>query len=152
MRVVGSILFFLVGLGAMGQRVSVVEQSVPATAVVGVGGFAGNRIAKNQANYIKTFAIEKYVGMIEARDFTAWDWKQGEQPGKWLEAAIITATRTHDAALEAKARSMYQLVLRSQGADGYVGITSAAVRTSEKPLRGMDAYELFFAACFADRL
>jgi DUF1680 family protein len=137
MRVVGSILFFLVGLGAMGQRVSVVEQVVPATSVMGVGGFAGNRIAKNQANYIKTFPIEKYVGMVEARQFTGWDWRQGEQPGKWLEAAIISSARTHDVALEAKARGMYQRVLKSQAADGYVGI-------SEKPLRGMDAYELYF--------
>ena len=91
MRVAGIILFCFLAVGAMGQRVSVVEQSVPATAVVGVGGFAGNRITKNQVNYIKTFPIEKYVGMIEARDFTAWDWRQGEQPGKWLEAAIISS-------------------------------------------------------------
>ncbi|HXO75365.1 MAG TPA: hypothetical protein VN824_09030, partial [Puia sp.] len=67
MRVVGSILFCFLAATAFGQ----VEQSVPATSVVGVGGFAGNRIAKNQTNYIKTFPIEKYVGMIEARDFTA---------------------------------------------------------------------------------
>ena len=140
MRVVGSILFCFLAIGAMGQ----VEQSVPATAVVGVGGFAGNRIAKNQANYIKTFPIEKYVGMIEARDFTAWDWRQGEQPGKWLEAAIIASARTHDVVLEEKARVMYQRVLKSQAADGYVGITAAAGRTAEKPLRGMDAYELYF--------
>jgi len=140
MRFVGSILFCFSVVTAVGQ----VEQSVPATSVVGVGGFAGNRIAKNQANYIKTFPIEKYVGMIEARDFTAWDWRQGEQPGKWLESAIISSARTHDAALEAKALGMYQRVLRSQAADGYVGITASAVRSSEKPLRGMDAYELYF--------
>ncbi|HEY4287587.1 MAG TPA: beta-L-arabinofuranosidase domain-containing protein [Puia sp.] len=144
MRIVGSILFCFVTAVALGQKVSDVEVSVPATNVVGVGGFAGNRIAKNQANYIRTFPIEKYVGMIEARDFTAWDWRQGEQPGKWLEAAILSSARTHDAALEAKARNMYQRVLKSQAADGYVGITSAAVRTAGKPLRGMDAYELYF--------
>ena len=144
MRVVGSILFCFYSAVAMGQHVSVLEQSVPATAVVGVGGFAGNRIAKNQANYVRVFPIEKYVGMIEARQFTGWDWRQGEQPGKWLEAAIISSARTHDVELEAKTREMYQRVLRSQAADGYVGITAPAARTAEKPLRGMDAYELYF--------
>jgi DUF1680 family protein len=124
--------------------VMAVEQAVPPTAITSVGGFAGDRINKNKENYLKTFPIDNYIRLIEVRNFTEWDWKKGEQPGKWLESSILTATRTHDGALEKEAREMYGRVLKSQAPDGYVGITSPSVRTPEKPLRGMDAYELYF--------
>jgi len=120
------------------------QRAVSAVAVKDVGGFVGGRLEKNMQNYIKKFPIDDYIRMVEGRRFTAWDWRQGEQPGKWLESAILTAMRTHDVGLMKEARDMYQRVLRSQAADGYVGITSDSVRTVEKPLRGMDAYELYF--------
>ena len=121
-----------------------VEQAVPATDIISVGGFAGDRIKKNKENYLKTFAIGDYIGLVESRHFTAWDWRKGEQPGKWLESSIITAARTHDRMLEREAKGMYERMLKSQSSDGYLGITSDSVRTPEKPLRGMDAYELYF--------
>src|SRR6185437_13255051 len=121
-----------------------VERSAPPENVMDIGGFAGNRIAKNQRNFIETFDIGKYVGLMETRNFTGWDWRQGEQPGKWLEAAILTAARTKDAGLEREARAMFERLVRSQAPDGYIGITSQAVRTAERPLGGMDAYELYF--------
>ncbi|HXD78486.1 MAG TPA: beta-L-arabinofuranosidase domain-containing protein [Puia sp.] len=120
------------------------EEAVPATRVTDIGGFAGDRIRKNKDHYLKTFPIGHYVGLMEARDFTGWDWRQGEQPGKWLESAILTAARTHDHGLEQEARDMYRRILHSQAADGYIGITSQSVRTPQKPLGGMDAYELYF--------
>jgi DUF1680 family protein len=144
MRAGITILLLLIAGAAAGQPVHEVERSVPATAVSQVGGFAGGRIGKNKEGYLKKFPIENYVAMVERRNFTAWDWRQGEQPGKWLESAILTAARTHDPVLEGEARSIYLRLLRSQAADGYIGITSPAVRTAEKPLRGMDAYELYF--------
>jgi len=125
-------------------RVLAVEQAVPAAAITAVGGFAGDRIKKNKENYLKTFPIDNYIRLIEARNFTEWDWKKGEQPGKWLESSILTATRTQDPALKKEAHDMYDRILKSQAPDGYVGITSPSVRTPEKPLRGMDAYELYF--------
>ena len=125
-------------------RVSGKEEAIAPTAVTDIGGFEGNRIDKNQQNYLHTFPIDKYAGLMETRNFTGWDWRQGEQPGKWLESAIITAARTHDIALEKEARSMYERLLKSQAPDGYIGITSQTVRTPEKPLGGMDAYELYF--------
>ncbi len=120
------------------------EESIAPTAVTNIGGFEGNRIDKNQRNYLHTFPIGRYIDLMETRNFTGWDWRQGEQPGKWLESAIITAARTHDTALEMEARSMYERLLKSQAPDGYIGITSQSVRTPEKPLGGMDAYELYF--------
>ena len=120
------------------------QQAIPATDIRWVRGFAGDRINKNKVNYLEKFPIDNYLRLIEQRDFTGWDWRQGEQPGKWLESAILTAARTHDEALGTVVYDVYQQILRSQAPDGYVGITSAAVRTPEKPLRGMDAYELYF--------
>ena len=125
-------------------RVNSVEQAIPAEAVKNIGGFAGDRIGKNEEHYLKTFPIGDYIRLMEVRDFTGWDWRQGEQPGKWLESAILTAARTQDAALENEARAMYQRVLRCQAPDGYIGITSQTVRTPKRPLGGMDAYELYF--------
>ncbi|HEY4061073.1 MAG TPA: beta-L-arabinofuranosidase domain-containing protein [Puia sp.] len=120
------------------------EQAIAATDVTGIGGFAGDRINKNKWNYLEKFPIDNYIRLIEQRTFTAWDWRPGEQPGKWLESAILTASRTHDPAMDMEAHAMYARVLKSQAPDGYVGVTSPSVRTPEKPLRGMDAYELYF--------
>jgi len=125
-------------------KIKGVEQAVPATDISTVGGFAGERIRKNQENYLKTFPIGDYIKLVETHSFTAWDWRKGEQPGKWLESSILTATRTHDLMLEKEARTMYERILSSQRPDGYLGITGDSVRTPEKPLRGMDAYELYF--------
>ena len=124
--------------------VKAVEQAVAATDVSGVGGFAGGRIDKNKEHYLKTFAIDRYIRLMEERNYTAWDWRQGEQPGKWLESAILTAARTRDQALEKEARGVYDRILRSQEPGGYIGITSPGVRSPDRPLRGMDAYELYF--------
>ena len=121
-------------------QVPAAEQSISPTAVRSIGGFAGTRIKKNKDHYLNTFDIAKYVGLMETRDFTGWDWRQGEQPGKWLEAAMYS----NDPALEQKAHAMLERLIRSQAPDGYIGITSQTVRTPEKPLGGMDAYELYF--------
>ena len=125
-------------------RVPEVMQAISPVDVIHVGGFEGSRLEKNQENYLKTFPIGKYVGLMETRDFTGWDWRQGEQPGKWLEASILTAARTHDAKLNAEAHTMFERIIRSQATDGYIGITAQSARTSAKPLGGMDAYELYF--------
>src|ERR1700743_3161705 len=121
-----------------------VEQAISPIEVTHIGGFEGNRLEKNQQNYLHTFPIGKYVGLMETRDFTGWDWRGGEQPGKWLESSILTAARTHDTALYQEAHTMYERLIRSQAPDGYIGITAQSARTPEKPLGGMDAYELYF--------
>jgi DUF1680 family protein len=131
-----TILALVLALSAAAQK----EISISPSAVRSIGGFAGNRIKKNKNNYLVPFDIGKYVGLMESRDFTGWDWRQGEQPGKWLEAAMLS----NDPALEQKAHSMLGRLMRSQAPDGYIGITSQTVRTPVKPLGGMDAYELYF--------
>ena len=121
-----------------------VQESAPVTAIESVGGFVGDRLEKNKENYIKTFPIEEHVEFIEERTHTDWDWKKAEQPGKWIESAILTAKRTGDKELEQKAREMLNRLIASQEPEGYVGATSPEIRSPERPLRGMDAYELYF--------
>ncbi|WP_431210803.1 hypothetical protein ACQ86N_33315 [Puia sp. P3] len=77
MRIKGIIGFVFLWGVALGQ-----EKAVPATQVTAVGGFVGGRLEKNRDNFLKTFPIGNYVTMLEERKHTAWDWRQGEQPGK----------------------------------------------------------------------
>ena len=124
MRSKGIIVFVLWCGVAFGQ-----ERTVPATQVEQVGGFVGGRLTRNRDNFLKSFPIGKYVAMLEERKHVVWDWRQGEQPGKWLESAILTRMP--------EAHAVYERMLKVQAPDGYLGV-------SEKPLRGMDAYELYF--------
>src|SRR3972149_30612 len=125
-------------------KVEPVQRAVPVTAIKSVEGFAGDRILKNKDNYLKTFPIEEHVQFIEERTHTDWDWKKAEQPGKWIESSLISALRFDDKELEEKVREMYNRLINSQEPEGYIGATSPEIRTPEKPLRGMDAYELYF--------
>ena len=81
--------------------------------------------------------------MVEDRRWRGWDWI-GEQPGKWLESAVWAGRQAGDRELEAKARAVLTRLQRAQEPSGYLGITDPAIRSAEKPLRGMDAYELTF--------
>src|SRR5690606_22788429 len=67
-------------------QIDKIQESIPIVDVTSVGGFAGDRIAKNKDNYLKIFPIEEHVQFIEQRTHTGWDWKKAEQPGKWIES------------------------------------------------------------------
>lgn len=76
----------------------------------------------------------------------AWDWTKAEQHGKWIESAYLSAIQRNDKALLDKARTMLKRIVDSQEESGYVGATSKNYRSDERPVRGMDAYELYL--CF----
>ena len=114
------------GLGAVAPN----ERATPIGAVQDLGGFVG-------------LDIDRYVGMLEKHDTTGWFWI-GEQPGKWLESAILTAKAQKDLRLEARAREVLARMIKAQQPDGYLGITASSVRTAQIPLRGMDPYEQYF--------
>ena len=116
--------------------------SVPASRVKRLEGFVGQRIDANRRR-LKTFDIFKYVRMLEEKDHRQW-WWIGEQPGKWLESAVLSAERASDQALLETGRDVLNRMVAAQEPGGYLGITDPAIRTTEKPLRGMDAYELYF--------
>ncbi|HSC38528.1 MAG TPA: beta-L-arabinofuranosidase domain-containing protein, partial [Chitinophagaceae bacterium] len=126
------------------DKISRIQTPVPVKNIRSISGFIGTRLEKNKNNYLDTFSIQDYVSLVEQRTWKDWNWRKGEQPGKWLESSILTAERTHDTALAAKVQAMFTRLINSQEPDGYIGITAKELRTPEKPLRGMDAYELYF--------
>lgn len=105
-------------------------------------GYLGERWNANRANYLNRFDIDRYVRMVEERKHREW-WWIGEQDGKWLESAVLSSAHS-DPELRSKAKSVLDRLIGSQEPDGYLGITSKEIRSSEKPLRGMDPYELYF--------
>jgi hypothetical protein len=114
-----------------------------AVRVTEVGGFAGVRMKRNISARLATFDIDRYVQLVEAHDYRQWKWI-GEQPGKWLDASILASGAFGEAELQEQAASILKRLIAAQQRDGYLGITDTALRTPEHPLRGMDAYELYF--------
>jgi DUF1680 family protein len=107
-----------------------------------VGGFIGNRLRLNAAN-LERFDVSQYVDMLQSRNYTDWFWI-GEQPGKWLEAAIYASASGEQPRLAEKLHSILNRMISLQASDGYLGITDLAVMTPRHPMRGMDPYELYF--------
>lgn len=105
-------------------------------------GYLDERWEANRANNLEPFDIDRYVRMAEERKHREW-WWIGEQSGKWLESAVLSSAHS-DPQLRAKAKSVLDRLIASQEPGGYLGITSKEVRSSGKPLRGMDPYELYF--------
>lgn len=112
-------------------------------AITNIGGFAGHRMALNITARLLTFDIDYYVRLIETHRWRDWSWV-GEQPGKWLDAAILCSETFRNEQLHDRATSVLRRILAAQQRDGYLGVTDTALRTPEHPLRGMDAYELYF--------
>lgn len=126
------------------NKVAQIEVPVPVSTVKNVGGFFGDRMALNRNVYLKNFPIDKYVDFITERQHTAWDWTKAEQHGKWIESAYLSAIQSGDKELLEKAENILKRMIDSQEPDGYVGATAKSIRTDQRPVRGMDAYELYF--------
>jgi len=120
-----------------------IERPVTPGAVSGIGGFIGTRLRANVDGYLKVFDVDHYVRLVEQKQYRDWKWV-GEHPGKWLESAALAAEQTGDDMLRAKAGKILARLVAAQEPGGYLGVTDPAVRTDELPLRGMDAYELYF--------
>lgn len=118
-------------------------EAVPVQAVADCGGYVGSRIALSRVGSLRKFDIDSHVRMMEVRKHRDW-WWIGEQPGKWLESAVLSAGQSADQELESKARAVLARMVAAQEPGGYLGITDPAIRTPEKPLRGMDPYEMVF--------
>jgi hypothetical protein len=127
---------------ACAAEVAPAQESLPPGTVAEVGGFLGQRL-KGNAEYLLKFDVDRFVKVVEERKYRDWFWI-GEQPGKWLEAAILAAEQSGNAALRKKAEDVLERLVAAQEPSGYLGVTDPAVRTDRKPLRGMDTYELYF--------
>ena len=121
-----------------------VQHPVSIDSINEIDGFIGDRIHANVQHYLKPFDIEWHVKAVEKRTHRAWSWVIGEQPGKWLESVALNAAWMKDKQLRDQAEVMLDRIIKSQEPSGYVGVTDSAVRTDQKPLRGMDPYELYF--------
>ena len=130
--------------GAKSDKVHFIEDAVPVSSVKHITGFFGQRMDLNRNVYLKNFPIDWYVDFIVKREHTDWDWTRAEQHGKWIESAYLSAIQGDDKELLNKAQSVLKRIIASQEKDGYVGATAKSYRTPERPVRGMDAYELYF--------
>ena len=126
------------------DKVGLLEKPVPVSSVRNITGFFGHRMEVNRNAYLKHFPIDKYVDFVVNRQHSAWDWTQAEQHGKWIESAYLSAVQGDDKELLIKAESVLNRIIDSQEANGYVGATAKSFRSPERPVRGMDAYELYF--------
>jgi uncharacterized protein len=138
-------VLFLAALSAVAYGQSAptrVPQPLTVNEVPELRGYLGERWQANRTGSLHQFDIEKYVRLVEERKHRDW-WWAGEQDGKWIESTVLSSSHS-DEKLREKARTMLDRVIGSQEADGYVGITPKDIRTPEKPLRGMDPYELYF--------
>ncbi|MBS2099582.1 beta-L-arabinofuranosidase domain-containing protein [Carboxylicivirga linearis] len=125
-------------------KIKLTEKPVKISSVKNISGFFGDRMKVNRDQYLKNFPIDKYVDFIVKREHTEWNWTKAEQHGKWLESAYLSAIQAEDQQLLAKAQTILDRIIDSQEESGYVGATSKSFRTPERPVRGMDPYELYF--------
>ena len=132
------------GKPAVRYKVNLIEKPVPITEVKNIKGFYGHRMDVNRDIYLKQFPIDTYVEFIEKREHTAWDWTKAEQHGKWVESAYLSAIQSEDKELLTKVDVILDRIVNSQEPEGYVGATARSYRSPERPLRGMDVYELYF--------
>lgn len=126
------------------DRIGLVEKPVPVASVQNIKGFVGERIMLNRNTYLKNFPIDKYVDFVVDRQHRDWNWTQAEQHGKWIESAYLTAIQGGDKELLEKAQKQLYRIIGSQEAEGYLGATARDYRSDSRPVRGMDAYELYF--------
>lgn len=126
------------------DKIELTEKPVLVSSVKNITGFFGHRMEVNRANYLKDFPIDKYVDFIVNRQHTDWDWTKAEQHGKWVESAYLSAIQSDDEELLAKAQAVLDRIIDSQEESGYVGATARSFRSAERPIRGMDPYELYF--------
>jgi uncharacterized protein len=124
-------------------KVDRVAKTIAPSEITNIGGLIGLRLHANNDNYLHKFDIDHYVRLLEEKKHRDWKWV-GEHPGKWLDSAALVSETFNDKRLYEKAISVLKRMVKSQEPGGYLGVTDPLVRTDEMPLRGMDAYELYF--------
>ena len=125
------------------NAISLAQTPLPVGVLGAPGGFVGVRWQANLSCALKGFDIDRHVRMVEERKMRDW-WWIGEQPGKWLEASVLSSAIERDPAFATKTREILARLVKAQSGDGYLGISDPAALTGAKPLRGMDPYEQYF--------
>ena len=111
MKAIGRLLAPAIVTAAILGAKAVAEERVPrqqappqVSAVRDLGGFVGQRIRANTVGYLNPFDIERYTKMVEDKKQRDW-WWIGEQPGKWLESAVLASCQANDRSLEERGRT-----------------------------------------------
>jgi DUF1680 family protein len=120
-----------------------VEKAIPIEDISDLGGFFGDRVNKNRDVYLKNFPVETYLEWVKKQEYIDWAWTP-EQLGKWIESSIYAAAQSGDKKLKEKTDFICDQLFACQESEGYLGPTPKNVRTPEKPLRGMEPYELYY--------
>lgn len=131
-------------VAASHDRIGRTENPVKISDVKNIGGFIGKRMSLNREVYLKEFPIDRYVDFVVERQHRDWNWTQAEQHGKWMESACLSALQAGDDELLQKAQDVFRRIAASQESSGYLGATALGYRSPERPIRGMDPYELYF--------
>ncbi|MGV8136086.1 MAG: beta-L-arabinofuranosidase domain-containing protein [Mangrovibacterium sp.] len=119
------------------------EKAIPIENISDLGGFFGDRVNKNRNVYLKNFPVETYLEWIKKQEYTDWAWTP-EQLGKWIESSIYATAQSGDKELKNKIEGICSQLFDCQEPEGYLGPTPKSFRTPEKPLRGMEPYELYY--------
>lgn len=114
-------------------KVPNLQSPLPIAQVRDIGGYTGQRLEANTEGYVKKFDIDRYTRLMETKKTRDW-WWIGEQPGKWVESAVLSSQESGDQSLAAQAKQILQRIEAAQEADGYVGITPTSMRTPQQPV------------------
>ena len=88
-------------------------------ALVHFSGWLGSRVDANWKNRLATVSLGERLKPFEhPADSQGWS---GEHIGKWLHAAALTWSYTHDAALRGRIDEAVAALARDQAPDGYLG-------------------------------
>ena len=123
---------------AQGATVPPAQRPLPPDAMTAIGGFWAGRCDRSADNLLLRFDIERYVRLFEEPKSRDWA-SVGEQAGKWLEPAAMSG----NGELRTKAAEVLRRLVAAQGEDGYLGITDPKLRSESRPIRAMEAYELY---------
>jgi hypothetical protein len=123
MKYAGVLIFsaslFLLATNGIGEQKTVeskaprAEKTLPASSVSNVGGFIGERLRLSEQNRLLKFDIEQFIRMVEQPKQAEW-WWIGEQPGKWIEAAILDSQVSGNDATRKKAAEMLRRFVAAQ--------------------------------------
>lgn len=112
------------------KRIGIQALSTVPLGDVSLGGTLGDRYQKNIGYLLWRYKdIDRLLFPFEHRDqwLRVADW-DGEYAGKWLEAAVLTASSTRHAALTEACSAVADRLRKTQQSDGYLGTELPANR------------------------
>ena len=90
------------------------------------------------------FSCDAFVSNVPFEGVVRGKLTTSSHPAQWIESAYLSAIQGSDDALLSKAQSALYRIIDSQEPTGYLGATALDYRNDNRPVRGMDAYELYF--------